>query len=208
MIMSQTDNNPYDKRYSQNNCYWGQKPSALCYEVLKHLPPEKPFSLLDMGCGEGRNSVFLARNGYQVKAFDLSLAGVEKTRQYAHVLNLPITVFQADINQFRLDENHDILFSTGTMHYIRLELRDEIIADYKTHTSVGGLNAYSVFIEKPFIPRAPDAESSAKLWKSGEILTYYHDWEILFFEETVFDCNSSGVPHRHAVNRIVARKIQ
>ncbi|MBM4104405.1 MAG: methyltransferase domain-containing protein [Planctomycetes bacterium] len=205
--MSAKISNPYDKRYAQDNFYWGLKPSALCYEILKHLPPEKSPTALDMGCGEGRNAVFLARNGYRVWAFDLSAAGVEKTRRYAEQLNLPVAVFQTDINSYRLQENYDILFSTGTMHYIRPELRDEIIANYKTHTPTGGLNVYSILIEKPFIPRAPDADVSAALWKSGEILTYYHDWEILFFEETIFDCNSSGIPHRHAVNRIVARKI-
>ncbi len=206
--MSDTNINPYDKRYAQSNSYWGMEPSSLCYEILKHLPPEKPLSLLDIGCGEGRNAIFLARNGYQVSAFDSSSAGVEKTRRFAEQLNLSIAVFQADINSFRLQEEYDILFSTGTMHYMRPELRDEIIANYKTHTRHGGLNVYSIFIEKPFVPRAPDAEASAKLWKSGEILTYYHDWAILFFEETVFDCNSSGIPHQHAVNRIVARKVQ
>jgi tellurite methyltransferase len=200
--------NPYDKRYAQNHFYWGLKPSSLCYEILKHLPLEKPLSLLDIGCGEGRNAIFLARNGYQVSAFDLSAPGIDKMRQFGEQLNLSVLVFQADINSYRLQEDYDILFSTGTMHYMRPELRDEIIANYKTHTRHGGLNVYSIFIEKPFIPRAPDAEASAKLWKSGEILTYYHDWEILFFEETVFDCNSSGIPHQHAVNRIVAKKVR
>jgi tellurite methyltransferase len=205
--MPKKNSNLYDKRYAQNNFYWGMEPSALCYEILKHLPPEKPLSVLDMGCGEGRNAIFLARNGYQVSAFDSSSAGVEKARRYAEILTLPLTVFQADINTFRPQEEYDIFFSTGALHYIPPELQDEIITDYKAHTRPGGLNVHNVLLKKPFIPAAPDAQTTAYLWKSGQLLTYYHDWEILFFKENIFDCDSSGIPHRHAINHIVARKL-
>ena len=36
-------------------------------------------------------------------------------------------------------------------------------------------------------------------------MAYYWDWEILFSVEEVFDDMSGGVPHKHAVNRIIAR---
>ena len=68
------------------------------------------------------------------------------------------------------------------------------------------LNVFSVFVHKPFIEKAPDAEKTAYKWISGELLTYYHDWKIEYFVEEIFDCVSSGVPHKHAVNRIIARK--
>jgi tellurite methyltransferase len=37
-------------------------------------------------------------------------------------------------------------------------------------------------------------------------MSYYWDWEILHCEEEIFDCTSSGVPHRHVVDRIIARR--
>jgi len=61
-------------------------------------------------------------------------------------------------------------------------------------------------VEKPFIPRAPDAEATAYLYRSGELMSYYWDWEILYCVEEIFDCMSSGIPHKHAVNRIIARR--
>jgi tellurite methyltransferase len=204
--MAEESANPYDARYSQNGLYWGPRPSILCFEVLKNLFPSKSFALLDIGCGEGRNAVFFARNGYNVTAFDTSAKGVEKVIQAAIGETLSIQAFQADLNEFRLDKKYDVLFSTGALHYLKPQLRDGIISHYKEYTQTGGLNAFSVLIQKPFIEKAPDAEPTANLWRSGEILTCYHDWEVLFFEETIFDCNSSGIAHRHAVNRILARK--
>jgi tellurite methyltransferase len=199
--------NAYDERYEQPGYYWGKAPSQMCYRVLQLLPPDRPLRLLDIGCGEGRNAVFFSRNGYQVTAFDASPRGVEKTRQLATDAGVPINAFVADINVFRLTEPFDVLFSTGVLQYVPPALRPDLFAHYQEHTCAGGLNAFSVFVAKPFIPRAPDADETAHSWLSGELLTYYHDWRVEFCTEEIFDCMSSGVPHQHAVNRMAARRV-
>jgi tellurite methyltransferase len=198
--------NPHDERYNQAGYYWRTRPSEICFRVLRLLPPERPLKLLDIGFGEGRNAVFFARNGYRVTAFDSSPKGVEKTKQTAEQAGVKIDVFEADINQFRLTENFDILFSTGVLQYVPPGLRPDLFQNYHKFTSPAGLNVFSVFVSKPFIARAPDAEETAHLWISGEILTYSRDWRIEFCTEEIFDCMSSGVPHQHAINRIIARK--
>jgi tellurite methyltransferase len=63
-----------------------------------------------------------------------------------------------------------------------------------------------VLVSKPFIPPAPDAEPSAALWKSGDLLRMFADWFVEYSSEEVFDCMSSGVPHQHACNRVIARR--
>ena len=197
----------YDEKYRIEGYYWGKQPSLICYKVLGLMPPERPVKLLDIGCGEGRNAVFLARNGYQVTAFDLSPVGVEKAKRMAEEIGVSLEVFVADLLEFRLKEPFDILFSTGTLHYIPNELRAEILNNYKQFTNPNGLHVFSVFVRKPFIARAPDAEETAHLWISGELFTHYHDWRIEFCTEEIFDCMSSGIPHQHAVNRVIARKL-
>jgi tellurite methyltransferase len=199
--------NAYDDRYSQPGWYWGKKVSALCFKVLELMPPEKPLTLLDIGCGEGQNAVFFARNGYRVTAFDLAQTGVEKTLCLAAEAGVKITAFQADINTYRLREPFDIIFSTGVLHYIPDALRREIFDHYKAFTNENGLNVFSVLVNKPFIPKAPDADATAHTWLSGEVMTYYHDWKIEYSLEHIFDCMSSGVPHQHASNKLVVRKI-
>jgi len=49
--------NQYDTRYDQPAYYWGTRPSAICLDVLRLMPPDRPLRLLDIGCGEGRNAV-------------------------------------------------------------------------------------------------------------------------------------------------------
>jgi len=153
--------NPYDTKYDQETYYWGVRPCSMCFDVLKLLPPDRPLRLLDIGCGEGRHAVFFARNGYEVSAFDLSEKGVEKTRLLADRCRVQVKVFRADLNWFRLEEEYDILFSTGVLHHIPASNRQEIFENYKCMTRTGGLNAFSVFVTKPFIEPAPDVEPTA-----------------------------------------------
>lgn len=185
-----------------------KKPSPMCYEILKILPHDKKVKLLDIGCGEGRNAIFFARNGYEVCAFDLSRNGIEKTIKYANDIGVKINAFVSNILEYRLTEKFDILFSTGSLHYIPNELRNAIFKNYKENTNINGLNVFSVFVKKPFIGKAPDGEKTACKWISGELFNHYHDWEIKLCTEEVFNCMSNGIPHKHACNRVIAKKIE
>ncbi|BBB89673.1 MAG TPA: helix-turn-helix domain-containing protein [Methylomusa anaerophila] len=197
----------YEDEYARDDYYWGLIPSTMCYKVLSILPPAKPFKLLDIGCGEGKDAVFFARNGYDVTAFDIADAGIEKTKRLADKLGVHVNVFKADILDMRLDTCYDILYSNGVLHYIKPGLREEIFTNYRQYTATNGIHVFSVFVVKPFIPPAPENESNAHTWISGELFSHYSDWMIKECEEIIFDCNSAGIPHKHAMNRIIAEKI-
>ena len=200
----------YDKRYNAEGYYWGLAPNHLCYEIMRIKPPTKSYKVLDIGCGEGKDAVFLARNGYSVTAFDISEHGISKARALADHCDVKIDFFKADVRDFRIETDYDIIFSSGVFHYIPNELRSSIVDNLKTHTAKNGINAINVFVRKPFIPLPPDIEESeiaAGTWKSGELCMYYHDWLFHKNEERIFDCNSSGVPHRHCMDVLIAEKV-
>ena len=202
-----TDTYDYDNVYSSTDeYYWGVVPSQMCLKVISLMPPDKPLKLLDIGCGEGKDAVFFARCGYDVSAFDASSAGVEKVKRLAEKAKVSVNVFKANICDYRLDSEYDILYSSGVLQYIKPELRDEVIQNYQSHTMANGFNAFNVFVEKPFIAPPPEKEEHSYFWRSGQLLMSYHDWRIEDFSEFIFDCNSSGVLHQHAMNQIFARK--
>jgi tellurite methyltransferase len=195
----------YESDYQKEDYFWGIEPNSTCLKVVELVPPVRPLKLLDIGCGEGKDAVFFARCGYDVSAFDISEAGLQKTKRLAEKAQVNVRIFRADLCDYRLDEKYDVLYSSGVLHYARPELRDEVMANYKVHVRDGGLVALHVFVGKPFIPPAPD-DDCHHLWKSGQLFTYFHDWHIEHCEEYIFDCHSSGIPHRHAANRLYARK--
>lgn len=199
---------PYEEKYQKEAYYWGVEPSTMCLKVLELLPPSRPLKLLDIGCGEGKDAVFFARCGYEVSAFDISDAGIEKTKRLADKARVNVRAFKANLWDYRLEEKFDILFSSGVLQYIKPELRDEIMENYKSYVADDGLVALHVFVSKPFIARAPEKEKYSWSWKSGELFTYFHNWLIEYCTEYVFDCNSSGIPHKHAANRLFARNLK
>lgn len=200
----------YEQRYQGDAFYWGLRPNELCYEIMRIKPPVKPYRVLELGCGEGKDAVFLAKNGYLVSAFDAAETGLNKARSLAEKHGVQIDFFQADVLDYRPDISFDIVFSSGVLHYIPAELRGEVISCLKEHTSVGGIHAVNVFVDKPFIAPAPDRESKEierGNWRSGELQGLYHDWLFHVNEETIFDCDSGGMSHQHCMDILIAEKM-
>ena len=197
---------PYQEWYKSPEYYWGTEPSSLCLKIIALLPPVRPYRVLDIGCGEGKDAVFLARCGYDVTAFDIAQAGIDKAKRLAERANVYIDAFCADVEDYRLDREYDILHCSGVLHYIRPQLRAEIFDNYRAHTAQGGLHAMNVFVQKPFIAPPPEKEDSYP-WHTGELFAQYRDWKLEACEERIFDCNSSGIPHQHAMDVVVARKM-
>lgn len=117
----------YERRYAEDGYYWGAEPNAMCYEVLRLRPPVRPLRLLDIGCGEGQDAVFFAKNGYIVSAFDVADAGLDKAKRLADARGADVNFFKADLREFHPDHSFDIIFSSGALHYLAPGLRGEIL---------------------------------------------------------------------------------
>jgi len=198
----------YENRYNQDGFYWGVAPNHMCYEVMRLKPPTSPLRLLDMCCGEGKDAVFFANNGYLVSAFDIAESGLEKGRKLADVNGCSVSFFTADVRDFEPDSEFDIIYTSGGLIYFTPEKRNEMINMYKEKTAPGGLHAVNTFVDKPFIARPPDSEDSETFWKSGELFSYYHDWHFhSAIAERIFECNSYGTPHKHCMDILLAEKV-
>ena len=199
----------YEGKYKDEEYYWGIAPNKMCYEIMKLCPPIKPYRVLDIGCGEGKDAIFLAKNGYLVTAFDAAEAGIEKARELARLNHVEVDFFQADINEYTPNSTFDIIYSSGVLHYLSLDKRKKFFDNLKACTSPNGIIAVNVFVTKPFIDIAPDSEEAEKQvepWYSGELAYYYHDWLFHKHEEIISDCNSGGVPHKHCMDILIAEK--
>ncbi|AYF75975.1 class I SAM-dependent methyltransferase [Nocardia yunnanensis] len=90
----------WDEHYSTTELVWGAPPNETVVEQVfgleRRLPvgglgvgelrPELPRAL-DLGCGEGRNTLWLATHGWQVDAVDFSQTGIDKGRTVASRLS-------------------------------------------------------------------------------------------------------------------------
>jgi tellurite methyltransferase len=79
------DRDKWNDRYAGAGFYLGPDPSRFLAEniaLIKDLAPGK--KALDIACGEGRNSIFLARHGFAVTGLYISEEGLTKAENWAN----------------------------------------------------------------------------------------------------------------------------
>lgn len=197
----------YEERYRTQELYWGGEPNEMCYDILRLLPPTRPLKVLDIGCGEGKDMLFLARCGYLTTGFDIAASGIAKAKNFAAKAGLNAEFFRADMLSYAPTEEFDILFASGVLHYLPPQKRRSIIETYQSKMPRGSLCALNVFVDKPFIKMPPDEEIDGAYWQSGELFTLFSDWKFHRCEQVIFDCNSGGVPHQHCMDILIAQKM-
>jgi len=74
------DSEAWDDRYGSQELVWSAEPNRFLVEEAMDLPPGRA---LDVACGEGRNSIWLATRGWDVTAFDFSKVAIEKAGRIA-----------------------------------------------------------------------------------------------------------------------------
>lgn len=200
----------YEKReevYGREEFYWGTEPSRLAERIMGTLPTDPAgLRVVDVGAGEGRDSVHFAEAGMDVWAVDISPTGLEKAERLADRRGVEITTVEADVNEYEPPDGMDLVFSSGAVQYIRPEHRRRQFERFKATTVPGGLHAIFAFVDHPDVPPAPDATDNEYPFERDELQGYYGDWETVDSEEVIFEDDSGGEPHRHAARIHVARK--
>ena len=198
----------YEKLYEDESYYWGTEPADFLEKLIALKSPSPEIKVLDIGCGEGKDAVYMAQRGYSVTAFDLTKSGIRKTLKLAEERGVKgLHAYVDDINDFKSDEFFDIIYSTGTIQYLDEKNIAGFFDKVKQMTRPNGLNYFNVFVEKPFMELPPDWDREEKMWKSGELFSWYADWKIHLIDEVIFEDNSGGIPHFHCMDSILAEKI-
>lgn len=93
----------WNERFECDDYVFGEAPNAYLAQQARHLQPGRALALAD---GEGRNSVWLARQGLQVDAFDFSPPAVAKARKLAHKAGVPVNFGCCDWASFDWKAGH------------------------------------------------------------------------------------------------------
>ncbi|MEJ2246457.1 MAG: methyltransferase domain-containing protein [Acidobacteriota bacterium] len=182
----------------------GGAPSQEIREVALHLPPAA--RVLDLGCGEGRNALFLAECGFKVTAVDISEAGIRKLDALAREKQFEISSEVADMRTYRFQGLFDLIVSHGCLHLVERRSWQQLIPRFKAHTKPGGFNVVVVFTDtRP--PPDDLKEFCLGLFREKEVFSMYSDWEVVLQRSyTIQDQHPGSSPHTHPINKLVARK--
>jgi SAM-dependent methyltransferase len=90
----------WDARYAKGQV-WSSEPNRFFAEIVEELagPPGRA---VDLACGEGRNAVWLAEQGWDVTAVDFSATGIERGRAGAAARGADVRWVVADLEAYEL----------------------------------------------------------------------------------------------------------
>lgn len=187
----------WDRRYGTDQFVYGTEPARFLIEHIDKLPRGKALCL---AAGEGRNAVYLAQQGYQVLAVDISAKGLEKTRLLATARGVSVKTQVADLKTYDLGQNQWDLITD--FYYHEPSIYPRIMPALKP----GGVFILENFsVDQPrtgrFGPKQPE-----HLVKPNELLNLFSDHRIRYYEDTTVHMDEGMHRGRGAVIRLMVQK--
>lgn len=202
--MTPSPTNPkWDERYSDGAFFYGTSPNEFLVQAASPLSRGRALCLAE---GEGRNSVWLAKQGFDVYTVDLSDIGVAKTLHFAASQGVTVHAQSGDLADFVIEpHSFDLIVSifAHTPSVLRRSLHRRV---------VNGLRAGGTFILEAYrpdqIPLGTGGPSDPDMLLTADILR--NELVGLNFEHLV-ECNRSvveGIGHTGdaAVVQVVAHR--
>jgi SAM-dependent methyltransferase len=186
----------FNNVYASSTPTFVTQPNAL---LISTVEGHKPGRALDVGMGQGRNSVFLALKGWEVTGFDISDEGVAVARKNAERAGVKLNAVRETDEAFDYgsDQWDLIVFMyepfpvTSTAYVERL----------RKSMKSGGLIVVESFAAEGSMPNQP-----ATAIDPGQLLAAFKDFRLLRFEDTVARADWSPPQKMTRVVRMVAEK--
>jgi tellurite methyltransferase len=182
----------WDDRYRQGRGM-PEEPSALLVENRTLLPAGG--RALDIAMGSGRNTLYLASQGFRVTGVDVSTVAVELCREKAARLGLAVEAIVANLENYRLPvEMYDLIIN---FHYLQRSLVGPIVRALKRD----GVLVFESFtinqLQYSYGPKDP-----AFLLRPGELRDMFPGLETLLY----FEGGVEGDRGPKAVAQLIGRK--
>jgi SAM-dependent methyltransferase len=123
----------WDERYSAEEYAYGKTPNEFLEANYSVIPKGNVLCLAE---GEGRNAVFLAKQGYSVTAVDASQVGLQKAQKLAEEQGVSIEYIHADLAVFDIGENRwegIVSIFCPLPSALRKALHKKVVAGRKPH---------------------------------------------------------------------------
>ena len=209
----------YNKKYIKNSPLWSSP--TLDNELTQYLELLKGRNILDLGIGEGQNSIALSKLGYNVTGVDCSSKALDICRSNCNNIEL----IEEDIRNFYIQTNkYDLIISRFVLHFLHKNDVFSIIKNIKNNIKTNGLVYISVFSTNDpglkFKHNSPDFDTLennvfhkisdntySSYFSKDEILNLFSGFNtILISDEYSIDL-SHGTPHYHGIIKYIGDKI-
>jgi SAM-dependent methyltransferase len=151
--------------------------------------------IVDIGCGKGRNSIYLAKLGYKVKAFDFVPDAIEEARKRSIAEGVNIDLEVADLTERWSigDSEANAIIDCNTTICIPNPSRKFAVKEARRILKKGGLYLFYGVARTNFVDASPGPEPNSAIFpKTGkfekqytkeELLTTYQDFALVDLKE-------------------------
>ncbi|MCO8043453.1 SAM-dependent methyltransferase TehB [Acinetobacter bohemicus] len=153
-------------------------------EVLAAMPYLQGGHALDIGCGTGRNALYLSQNGFKVDAWDVNENSLQTLRQIVQTEQIDhLQIQRRDLNtDTRITGQYDLIYCTVVMMFLEAKTIPPLIAQMQQATVPGGYNLIVCAMDTDDIPVQPDFPFS---FKPGQLSAYYEGWNLVKYNEDI-----------------------
>lgn len=193
----------WNNRFGKEEYVYGTQPNRFLAEELEKLQKGR---ILFIGEGEGRNSVFAAKLGWEVDAVDYSEEGRKKALKLAGENGVSIDYRLADLNDFIPSEgNYDAVVSI----YIHLpeELRKRVHGRLISALKRGGTLILEAFDKEQLKYNSGGPKDESLLYSLEDVVEDFIELDFERFEKVITNLNEgAGHEGEGAVIRLVGKK--
>ena len=156
-------------------------------EILAATPYLQGGRALDVGCGQGRNALYLSQlgqQGFEVDAWDVNASSLQKLQQIIDAEGIQnIHLQQRDLNADpSITGTYDFICCTVVMMFLQATTVKPLIAQMQQATKVNGFNLIVCAMDTPDLPVQADFPFA---FKTGELSALYEGWNIVKYNENV-----------------------
>lgn len=209
----------FNSNYMSEEFYWWKNDNRYSTDenmhteynatILKEAKNIGSGKVLDLGAGEGADSIRLAKLGFEVEAIEISEVGVEKIKTRAEINGVSVNAICCDMQDYIISNDYDIILCNGSLHYV--EDKEKIIRNIMHHTKIGGINCISLFSTYTDIPLChkvvpvyPDSEN-------GVVENLYKEWGNVLckYERNKMEISHNEMDkHNHSFIKIIKRRLK
>lgn len=149
--------NNYDQQYQVEKNLFGSPYVEFEEFVKQHA--KQGGAALDLGCGQGRDALMLAKHGYAVTGVDASYVGIAQMLERAENDSLTVSGVIADIYEYELRDKYDAVVLDSILHFEKADKNKELalLNALINHINENGF----LFL---FVHKSPQKEREVERW--------------------------------------------
>lgn len=186
---------------------WSRQPNPLIQRIWQQLPAA--CRVVDLGCGPGRDTLFLAKQGFQVVAIDRSPEAIQQLQ--FQVARLALQNVQAICHNLETvtfpDPSYHLINMANVLHFLSKEPAIELLNRVKAVLCPGGRVTIQAFTTEDVLYPARQHKA---FFAGEELRSHFEDFDIELCEkQVVVDRPHPGTdyPHEHHLVNFIGRKL-